>query len=55
MSREEEIEQAIEDLEGYVDQMAGDSKKWSQAESVEIYQTLAQHCSVWAETIQSEM
>jgi len=49
-----DIEKAIEELQEHIDSVAADTNL-SQADSVEIYEALAAHCSGWARTIRSEM
>lgn len=48
-------EEVIDQLTEAVDEVAGNSSRWSQEDSVEIYEAVAAHCRDWAQTIRQEM
>ena len=55
MASEEEVEEAISDLEETVADIADDVDKWSQEQSAEIFEGVAAGCEMRARTIRQEM
>ncbi len=49
------MDEVIEELQEQIDAEAGNSAKWSQEESADIYDALAAHCRDWAQQIRSEI
>jgi hypothetical protein len=55
MATEEEVEEAIDDLGEQIAEVCDDTRKWSQEESAQIFEGVADVCVQRARTIRSEM
>jgi hypothetical protein len=55
MATEAEVEEACEELQEAIDNVADDTARFSQEDSVEIWETLASHCTARAQLTRSEM
>lgn len=55
MATEEEVEAAVEELCEQIDAIACDSNKFSQQQSVDIYDGIQAHCLMWSHQITREM
>jgi NTP pyrophosphatase (non-canonical NTP hydrolase) len=55
MASEQELEDAIEELNEAVADVADDTARWSQAESLEIFEGVASAAKMRAQTIRQEM
>lgn len=55
MATDEELEEACEDLNEKIAEVADDTDRWSQEQSAEIFEDIASVCTSRARTIRKEM
>lgn len=55
MATEQEVEDAVDDLNEKVADVCDDTEKWSQEESAQIFEGVADACTQRANTIRQEM
>ena len=55
MAEEDEVQAAIDEAEEFVADLADNMDKFSQAESAEIYESIASTCTMRAQAIRAEM
>lgn len=55
MSSEEELDDAVEELNEAIADVADDTARWSQEQSAEIFEGVAEACRMRAQTIRQEI
>lgn len=55
MATEEEVEQAVEALQEAIDEVANDSARFSQQQSIEIFEGIVTHAQTWIRSIEADI